>query len=410
MGSKLNKFMKIVVQKFGGTSMATPEKRKIVISKIKEAKKIYDGVVVVVSAMGRLGDPYSTDTLLSLIPDNKDALSPRELDFLMACGENISSAILSLELTKCGLNAVALTGGQAGIITDSNFNLASVIEVKPDNILKALEMDKIVVVSGFQGITYDGEITTLGRGGSDTTASVLGVALKAEKIEIFTDVEGIMTADPKIVPNANIISEVTYYEVCEMAHLGAKIIHPKAVEIAMDSHIPLYIRSTFSENLGTLVSDTTKEVFKRKNNKVVTALAHIDNVVFVKFFIKNYKENNAILEVFEKIANEKVSLDMIHVSPEEVCFIISQNSTEKVIKILSLYGFEFLVEEGFTKISVIGAGMRGVPGVMAKVIKALNSKGISIYHSSDSHTSISCLVKKDKLKDSLLTLHEEFNL
>ena len=245
--------MKIVIQKFGGTSVASEDGRQHVIGKIKKALAAGRTPVVAVSAMGRKGSPYATDTLLGLTGQAGRPEMKRNMDLLLSCGELISAVVLADELTAEGLKAAVLTGAQAGIITDGNHNDARIIDLRPEGIKKHLEAGEVVIVTGFQGVTEDGEVTTLGRGGSDTTAAALGVALDAEAIEIYTDVEGIMTADPRIVPDAKILDSITYNELCNLAYLGAKVVHPRAVEMAMTKQIPLWVRSTFSEHRGTLV-------------------------------------------------------------------------------------------------------------------------------------------------------------
>ena len=224
--------MEIIVQKFGGTSVATPEVRALVIKKIQIACEKGFSPVVVVSAMGRKGECYATDTFIELARTANKNIASRELDQILYCGEMISAVIMTGTLQAAGFDAVMLTGGQAGIITDNNFNNARILKVDPTRLLTLLKLGKIPVVCGFQGISADDEFTTLGRGGSDTTASALGVALNAEMIEIYTDVDGIMTADPRIVNNARILDCISYGEVCQLAHQGAKVIHPRAVEIA----------------------------------------------------------------------------------------------------------------------------------------------------------------------------------
>ncbi|MEW5899373.1 MAG: aspartate kinase, partial [Bacillota bacterium] len=213
--------MRFIVQKFGGTSVATPELRERVAGKIIAAKEEGYTPVVVVSAIGRAGDPYATDTLINFARQAHRDLSAREMDLLMSCGEVISGVVMAAVLQKAGHPAVFLTGAQAGIVTDDSFNEARILKVKPENILKQAKEGKIVIVAGFQGVTEDGEITTLGRGGSDTTAAALGVALNAAYVDIYTDVEGIMTADPRIVDGAQALEKVTYDEICQLAHEGA---------------------------------------------------------------------------------------------------------------------------------------------------------------------------------------------
>jgi len=235
--------MRIVVQKFGGTSVHTRELREKAAMKVKEAYEEGFTPVVVVSAMGRKGAPYATDTLITLAQEEFPEIDARNLDLLLSCGEIISSVIMVQALRRVGLRAVALTGGQAGIITNRSFGDATVLRVEPDRIIKYLKDGYVAVVAGFQGVTEDGEITTLGRGGSDTTAVVLGVALQADYVDIFTDVEGVMTADPRIVPEAQILRGLTYTEAAEIVQQGAKVIHHKAMDVAREYRIPIRVRS-----------------------------------------------------------------------------------------------------------------------------------------------------------------------
>ncbi|MFY9394331.1 MAG: aspartate kinase, partial [Halanaerobiales bacterium] len=225
--------MKKIVQKFGGSSLNSAEKREMVVKHIEKAIKMGYKPVVVVSAMGRLGEPYATDTLIEVASEINKDIDNREKDLLMSCGEIISTIVLVQTLKKAGIEAIALTGAQAGIYTDDSFGEAEIIRVVPDKVNKTLKEGKIPVIAGFQGITEDGEITTLGRGGSDTTASIIAAAIGALYIEFYTDVAGVMTADPALVESARILDVVTYNEVCELAYQGARVIHPRAAEIAM---------------------------------------------------------------------------------------------------------------------------------------------------------------------------------
>ena len=404
--------MRVIVQKFGGTSVAKPEGREQVVKKVREAINQGYGVVVVVSAMGRAGDPYATDTLIGLARGVLKHVKPRELDLLMSCGENISTVVMVQTLKANGIEAKAFTGGQAGIITDHNFNNARIVEIKPDNLFRCLEEGKVAVVAGFQGITADGEVTTLGRGGSDTTGAALGVALKAEVVEIYTDVDGIMTADPRLVPQAKPLAEMTYSEVCEMAHLGAKVVHPRAVEIAMEGRVPLRIRSTFSDSLGTLICDGNNiGQVEIRSDKVVTGLAHISEMALVKIQSdEDMNKNGQVLEVFQLMAKAGISVDMIQVSPNQIGFILQEDYSDRAREVLAGLGLRISAEKGFAKVAIVGSGMRGVPGVMARMVKGLQRAGLSIYHSTDSHTNIACLVKREEMCNALQALHDEFEL
>ncbi|MCL6590544.1 MAG: aspartate kinase [Firmicutes bacterium] len=404
--------MRIIIQKFGGTSVATPEGRNNVVKKVQAALKQGLKVVVVVSAMGRAGAPYATDTLISLAKETHPRIEPRELDLLMACGENISTVVMVQSLKAHGIDASAFTGGQAGIITDHHYNNARIIEIKPENIRRCLEQGKIAVVAGFQGMTVDGEITTLGRGGSDTTGAALGAALKAEVVEIYTDVDGIMTADPRLVPQAKPLPAMTYSEVCEMAHLGAKVIHPRAVEIAMEGRVPLRIRSTFSDNEGTLISDgATLGNIEITADKTVTGLAHLSGMALVKLkSTADLNKTGLVLTIFQSMADAAISVDMIQVAPFEVGFIIKEDLMARAAEILKKLPLETSIEPGYAKVAIVGAGMRGVPGVMSRMVRGLSGAGIPIFHSADSHSYIACLVKQEEMSKALLALHTEFEL
>ncbi|OIK06793.1 aspartate kinase [Bacillus sp. MUM 116] len=402
--------MKIIVQKFGGTSVRDEKGRKH--ARIHIEKALQDGykVVVVVSAMGRNGDPYATDTLLSLIGGNNSKISKREQDLLMSCGEVISSVVFTNMLLESGINAIGLTGAQAGFRTNNDYSNAKIVDMKCDRLLRELEHSDVVVVAGFQGAAKNGDITTIGRGGSDTSAAALGAALNAEWIDIFTDVEGIMTADPRIAENARPLSVVTYTEVCNMAYQGAKVIHPRAVEIAMQSKIPIRIRSNYSESLGTLVTTLNKE--NRGSDikeRIVTGIAHVSDVTQIKVFAKK-DQYYLQAEVFKAMANENISVDFINISPNGVVYTVTDEMTDKAIKILHDLGHEPVVERHCAKVSVVGAGIAGVPGVTSKIVTSLSDHGIRILQSADSHTTIWVLVKQEDLVKSVNALHDAFQL
>ncbi|WHY02390.1 aspartate kinase [Neobacillus sp. DY30] len=402
--------MKIIVQKFGGTSVKDEESRQHAKRHINNALEEGYKVVVVVSAMGRKGDPYATDTLLSLIGSNESKVSKREQDLLVSCGEIISSVVFANMLQENGINAIALTGAQAGFRTNSDHSQAKIVEMKCDRLLRDLEYHDVVVVAGFQGAAKNGDTTTIGRGGSDTSAAALGAALNAEWIDIFTDVEGIMTADPRIADNARRLSVVTYTEVCNMAYQGAKVIHPRAVEIAMQAKVPIRIRSTYSDDLGTLVTSISKESRGSDiKERTVTGIAHVSNVTQIKVFAKKdqyYLQS----EVFKAMANEQISVDFINISPNAVVYTVTDEMTDRAIRVLKEIGHEPVVERYCAKVSVVGAGIAGVPGVTSKIVTALSENGIRILQSADSHTTIWVLVKQDDLAKSVNALHDAFHL
>lgn len=402
--------MKIIVQKFGGTSVRDELSRRQAANHVQAALKEGYKVVVVVSAMGRKGEPYSTDTLLSLVNGKDKRISKRETDLLLSCGEIISSLVFTNLLQESGIRATALTGAQAGIITNNEHTNAKIIEMKCDRLIKELSHNDAVVVAGFQGQTRTGDMTTIGRGGSDTSASALGAALKAEFIDIFTDVDGIMTADPRIAEKARPLSVITYSEVCNMAYQGAKVIHPRAVEIAMQAKVPIRIRSTYSSHPGTLVTGESHERYSGiVTDRLVTGIAHLSNITQIKVFAKK-GQYDLQTEVFKGMAQENISVDFINISPNQVVYTVTAEMTEKAVSVLQKLGHEPLIERDCAKVSVVGAGMTGVPGVTSKIVSALSEKGIRILQSADSHTTIWVLVKQADLITAVNALHDAFEL
>ncbi|MDB4867803.1 MAG: dapG [Cohnella sp.] len=402
--------MIITVQKFGGTSVSDEQSRRHVLRHIVREHKTGHGLVVVVSAMGRRGEPYATDTLLDLIRDNGNTLAAREKDLLLSCGELISAATLTSVLCAEGIPAVALTGGQAGIITDASFGAARILDVQSQAILQHLSEGRVVVVAGFQGKTEDGEITTLGRGGSDTSATALGAALNAAVVDIFTDVDGILTADPRVVSDARPLSVVSYEEICNMAYNGAKVIHPRAVEIAMKAGVPVRVRSTFSDGEGTLV--TRSETVRSRpgwTDRTVTGLAHVQGVTQLSVVTED-GPYDLQLRVFHAMAANGISVDLINVMPNAVHYTVKEIDSPKAIGLLRELGFEPRVRENCAKVSVIGGGMNGEPGVMAKIVGALTNQQIRILQSADSNTTIWVLVSGGDMAAALQALHAEFGL
>ncbi|ORX24318.1 aspartate kinase [Thermoanaerobacterium sp. PSU-2] len=396
----------IIVQKFGGTSVSTSERRNMAVSKVVDAIEQGFMPVVVVSAIGRSGDPYATDTLINFAKSIYKDTPKRELDILMSCGEIISSVIFSNVLMSKGYKSKVFTGGQAGIITDDNFGDAEIIRVEPQYLIDALNQNIIPVVAGFQGITVDGDITTLGRGGSDTTAALLGEALKAYAVEIYTDVDGIMTADPRIVSNAHILKRISYNEVFQLAEQGAKVIHPRAVEIAMRGNIPLVIKNTMSDSPGTIITqynNVYNNIYDSDN--LVTGIANMNNRVQVIIEL-----NRDDKDIFGKIAEAKISIDLINVFPDKKIFTISEADLSKLETLLKENDVKYAIRKNCSKVSIIGNRIRGVPGVMARIIKALSDNNIEIFQTADSHNTISCLVSQDKADIAVKVLHDEFKL
>lgn len=403
--------MKLLIQKFGGTSVQTKENRIHVINQIKRALGKDYKLVVVVSALGRNPDPYATDTLLQMVDYPATSKNvKRELDMLMSCGETIASVVLSNELQNSQIRATALTGAQAGLITNDEYNEAKIKKVKPDRIIHELKTNDVVVVAGFQGRTESGDVTTIGRGGSDTTAAAFGAALRADCVEIFTDVNGIMTADPRVVDTARPIDIVTYTETCNLAYQGAKVIHPRAVEIAMQAEIPLRIRSTYSDELGTLITSSRgKEIGTDIPDRLVTGIAHIDQISQLKVNVDE-KDIRAQAAIFQLMADLNISVDFINISPTSVIYTVPQSVTEIAVNALVDNGFTVEVNENCAKVSAVGAGMTGIPGVAAKITGALVHNGVQILQSADSHTTIWVLIHQRHLKTAVNALHEAFEL
>lgn len=396
--------MKIVVQKFGGTSVSTKERRSMVVGKVRDAISNGFVPVVVVSAMGRKTDPYATDTLLSLVSEEFKKENKLATDLLMGCGEIISTVVMSDELKSVGIDAVPLTGGNAGILTDENYSSADFIDINPKLILEVLKEGKVPVVAGFQGVDRNGFLTTLGRGGSDTTAAVLGVALKAEEVEIYTDVDGIMTADPRIVGDAELINKISYNEVFQLADKGAKVIHPRAVEIAMRGNVSLVIKNTMNSCEGTVI-DSLGDM---SNSKFITGITHQSNRIQVSIKSEENKNNISYKTILEILADNKISLDLINIFPKEKVFTIDENVKDLFEDIMESCNLKYDIVEDLSTIAIIGSRMRGIPGVMAKIVGALDKENIEVLQTADSHMTIWCLVESKNVTEAIKALHRAF--
>lgn len=399
--------MGILVQKFGGTSIASVEKMNEVCNIIEQYKKKGNDLVIVVSAMGRKGEPYATDTLINLCTNVNKKSKKRELDLIMSCGEIISGTILSSMLEARGIPAVFLTGMQAGIITTKVYSNSKIKEINPTRIHRELDEGKVVVIAGFQGGTEDGEVTTLGRGGSDTSAVAIGKALGSETVQIYTDVDGIMTADPRIEPSAKILDYCDYEEVFQMAEKGAKVIHPRAVELAKNGDIVLEIKNTLNPTCkGTRIGLTrgVTSNYEDFQSRFMTSVAHKDNIAQIK--VKSSEE------LFSKILNEMeekhINLDMINFFTEEKAFALEQNYVFAVEEILQKYDVKYDIRKHCAKVTLIGSKVTETPGVIAKVVRALSKAGITLLQSSDSYTCLTCLVKEEDMIETVHAIHNEF--
>lgn len=396
--------MKIIIQKFGGTSVSTHERRNMAIDKILAAVKQGYFPVVVVSAMGRKGEPYATDSLLMLLNGKFKNNNTLATDLMMSCGEVISTVVMCNDLYAYGLVGVPMTGGQAGIITNDNYGNADVIKIDTDKIMDILNKKQIPVIAGFQGKSETGFVTTLGRGGSDVTASLLGCALSAEEIQIYTDVDGIMTADPKIVSDASLIKEMNYNEVFQFSDQGAKVIHPRAVEIAMKANIPLIIKNTLNNSDGTIINSIGTE----NPNVLITGITHMAKRIQIKVSKAANTNIDSYYELLNVLADNCISIDLINVFPNEKIFTIDSKDFNKFDGIMGNLKLTYTHIDDCCKIAVIGNRMRGVPGVMARILKSLDNENIDVLQTADSHTTIWCLVEEKDTEKAIRALHKEF--
>ena len=399
--------MKLIVQKFGGTSVANTSSLKIVAERIIDRKKEGYEVVVVPSAMGS-----STDELIDLANELSEQPTPREMDMLLSAGERITMSLLSMHLNSLGHSSFSLTGSQAGIITTSRHGKAEIEEISGERVREGIERGDIVIVAGFQGFNRDTkEITTLGRGGSDATAVALAAALGAEKCEIFTDVEGVFTADPRIINSAKLIDEITYDEMLEMSSSGAGVLMARSVEFGRRYNVPIIVKSTFTNNKGTVVKEKTME------EAIVSGVTHNDKEV--KFTLFGVPDQPGIAgTVFGSLSEIGTNVDMIvqNVSKESITDISftapseQQKDVEDALKNISkqLDAKGYDVDENIARISIIGAGMKSESGVASKMFKTLGNNKINISMISTSPIRVSCVISSNDIEKALNVLHEEF--
>lgn len=401
---------KIIVQKYGGSSVGNIQKIMNVAKRVISCKNKGFNVVVVVSALGD-----TTDELLELASGITDSPPERELDMLMATGEQVSVALLAMAIHKFGKEAISFTGAQVGIMTDSSHTKARIIDVNAGRIRRELEKGKIVIVAGFQGVNVDQEITTLGRGGSDMTAVALAKVLKAKMCEIYTDVEGVFTTDPRVVKNARKLESVSYEEMLEMASLGAQVMQARSIEAAGKFNIPLHVRSSFSEKKGTYI---TKEGRAMEDVLVRGVTLNKDEAKVTVCGVPD--KPGLAARIFEKIAANNINVDMIiqNVSRKgftDLSFTVMCGDLKKTLRLLESFvkkikakGVTF--DKGIAKVSVVGIGMRSHSGVAAKMFKALAAKKINIGMISTSEIKISCVLRKDKGEEAVRALHKVFGL
>ncbi|MEU7989665.1 aspartate kinase [Streptosporangium canum] len=409
--------MALVVQKYGGSSVADASCIKRVAQRIVATKKAGNDVVVIVSAMGD-----TTDELLDLAQQVSPLPPGRELDMLLTSGERISMALLAMAIANLGQEARSFTGSQAGVITDSSHGRARIIDVTPGRIRGALDSGQIAIVAGFQGVSQDSkDITTLGRGGSDTTAVALAAALSADVCEIYTDVDGIFTADPRIVPVARKIPQISYEEMMEMAACGAKILHLRCVEYARRFNVPIHVRSSFSTKEGTwVVSDPDSEGTEMEQ-PIISGVAHDRSEAKITVVGVPDKVGEAAT-IFKTLADAEVNIDMIvqNVSAAatgrtDISFTLPMSDGSTALtalkKIQERIGFESLLfDDQIGKVSLIGAGMRSHPGVTATFFAAIADAGVNIEMISTSEIRISVIVGQDEVDAAVTAAHHAFNL
>ncbi|MFD4644525.1 aspartate kinase [Lentzea sp. NPDC058436] len=407
--------MALVVQKYGGSSVGSAERIKRVAERIVATKKAGNDVVVVVSAMGD-----TTDELLDLARQVSPVPPARELDMLLTSGERISMSLLAMAINSLGAEARSYTGSQAGVITTSAHGKARIIDVTPSRIQDAMAEGAIVIVAGFQGVSQDSkEITTLGRGGSDTTAVALAAATKADVCEIYTDVDGVYTADPRIVPNAKKLDTITYEEMLEMAACGAKVLMLRCVEYARRYNVPVHVRSSFSNKTGTIVSGSVEDL--PVEQAMITGVAHDRSEA--KITVTAVPDHPGIAaKIFRVVAQAELDIDMVvqNVSQAasgrtDITFTLSKDDGPRAVAALEKargeIGFDqVLYDEHVGKVSLIGAGMRSHPGVTALFCEALATAGVNIDIISTSEIRISVICRDTQLDDAVRALHDAFDL
>ncbi len=402
--------MGIVVQKFGGTSVADSECIKRVARKAIRCKEEGNQVVLVVSAMGR-----STNQMIALAREISANPSPREMDMLLTTGEQVTISLMAMALEDMGHSAISFTGGQAGIVTDEFFGKGKIRSIDTKRMKEKLDQGNMLVVAGFQGITHEGELTTLGRGGSDTTAVALAAALDADVCEIYTDVDGVYTTDPRVVPNARKLEFISYDEMLEMASLGAAVLQPRSVEYAKQYDVKIHVRSSFNDSLGTIV----REVSEMEKNVIVNGVAFDTRVA--KITIAGVPDIPGVaMNIFNRLAKENINVDMIVQSNHkgdvnDISFTVSTSESkvaltvmEELNEVLKAQGISF--DDTVSKISIVGAGMQSNPGVAASMFEALAEADVNIQMISTSEIKVSCIIAREEVQEAVKALHDKFEL
>jgi aspartate kinase len=400
----------VLVQKYGGTSVADTERIVSVARRVVESKLAGNDVVVVVSAMG-----HQTDELLAMAHQITPVPVTREMDLLLTAGERIAMSLLSIAINADGVRAVSFTGSQAGIITDTVHGKARIIDIRPGRVLEALERGDVVIVAGFQGVSTAFDVTTLGRGGSDTTAVALAAALGAEVCEIYTDVAGVYTADPRIVSDARKLHAVSYEEMLELAACGARVLQLRAVEYARNHGVKVHVRSSFSQEDGTWVTEEDE----RMEQAIISGVAHDDTEA--KITLASVPDQPGVAaKIFRAVADESINVDMIvqnvsHDGHTDLSFTLpkadvphARTVMEKVVS--DVGGTGFTVDEGIAKISLVGAGMKSHPGVAAEMFEALAEESINIEMIATSSIRVSCVIRAEDVGRAVRVLHDRFDL
>jgi aspartate kinase len=403
--------MALIVQKYGGTSVGSAERIRDVIAR-RIAKRASDGdqLVVVVSAMGD-----TTDDLIALARQMSERPTPRELDLLLSTGEIVSAALLAMALNDMGQPAIALSGAQAGIRTDTRHGKARIAGLEPKRVQRELDAGRVIIVAGFQGITEEMEITTLGRGASDTTAVALAAALEAERAEIYTDVEGVFTADPRIVPKARKLKDISYEEMLELATWGARVLHNRAVELGAIYRVPIYVSSSFSDAPGTLIHGGP---FMEQRNKVMGIAQDVD---VARITVRGVPDRPGIAAtLFEPLGEAGVSVDTIvqNASIEKIAdltFTVSRHDLERAMEIVRVVAKEIeapevMADTHLAKISIVGAGITSAFGYAGRMFRTLFEAGVNIELITTSEIRITCLIAEEQVPKAVKALHKAFEL
>jgi aspartate kinase len=402
--------MALIVQKFGGTSVASPERIQKVAERVARTKADGHQVVVVVSAMG-----HTTDELIDLMNQVSRKPSPREIDMLLSTGEQVSIALMAMAIQDKGQKSISLTGAQAGIRTEPLHTKAKIADIQTERLRQLLADDFVPVVAGFQGVTYNGEICTLGRGGSDTTAVALAAALKADICEIYTDVDGVYTTDPRVVPEATLLPEISFDEMLELASLGAQVLHPRSVEYAKQFNLFLRVRSTFGEGLGTLV----KGVNELENTQPVRGVAADLNQAKVAL-MEVPDQPGVAARLFGALSDRGVNVDMITQAvrgqtTNDIGFTVAKDDLERAVEVTEAVGREIgakgvVQDTEVAKVSIVGSGMVNHAGIAAKMFQALADGNINIQMISTSEIKVSVIIHRSQAQQSVRLVHNAFHL